>query len=208
MQKAGRTIALLFIFLLFYFSARLMVGLSYPGDNLNYTTLRTKDLTPTKDPEFARDSGGGAAFLSFIKESVIPNVEREYRVDKNQRAIAGWSFGGLFALTAMYKEPQLFNRCVAISPAVPWHKGIINQMYDDFFKSNQKFSGRVFISYGKNENPNFVSAVIEFQKKVDDKKNDNVKLMNVSVENMGHAGAKASGYAQGLSWVWQDLEPN
>lgn len=186
----------------------IMVGLSYSGDNLNYTALRTKDLTPTKDPAFIRDSGGGATFLSFIKESIIPKIEREYRVEKNQRAIAGWSFGGLFALYAMYKEPHLFNRCVAISPAVPWGKGMINQVDDDFFKLNKEFNLRLFISYGDNEDPSFISAVSNFQNKVGSRKESNFKVMNFSVENMGHAGAKASGYAQGLTWVWKDINSN
>jgi uncharacterized protein len=80
---------------------------------------------------------------------VVPKIEREYRVEKNQRAIAGWSFGGLFALYAMYSEPHLFDRCVAISPSVPWDKGVINQLNDDFLESNKMFNARVFISYGE-----------------------------------------------------------
>lgn len=185
----------------------IMVGLSYPGDNLNYTALRTKDLTPTKDVRFVRDSGGGAEFLSFIKESVIQKIESEYRAEKSQRAIAGWSFGGLFALYAMYKEPHLFKRCVAISPAIPWNNEFINQVDDDFFKLNKTLNARVFISYGKNEDTNFVSVVSKFQNKLGDRKDNNLKVMNFSVENMGHAGAKSSGYAQGLIWVWKDIAP-
>ncbi|MES2826414.1 MAG: alpha/beta hydrolase-fold protein [Pseudomonadota bacterium] len=186
----------------------IMVGLSYSGDNLNYTALRTKDLTPTKDLAFVRDSGGGAAFLSFIKKTVVPKIEREYRTEENQRAIAGWSFGGLFALYAMYKEPHLFNRCVAISPAVPWDKGMIHQIDDNFFKLNKEFNARLFISYGKNEDPSFISAVSDFQHKVGNRKGSNLKVMNFSVENMGHAGAKASSYAQGLTWAWKDIKVN
>lgn len=186
----------------------IMIGLSYPGENLNYPALRSKDLTPTKDASFVRDSGGGATFLTFIKESVVPKIEREYRVEKSQRAIAGWSFGGLFALYAMYKEPDLFNRCIAISPAIPWDKGFINQLDDEFFKSNKKFNARVFISYGENENADFVSAVSNFQKKAGNRKNHGVKLMNYSVENMGHAGSKSFGYAQGFVWAWKDIKPD
>ncbi len=186
----------------------IMVGLSYPGKNPNYTALRTKDLTPTKDAAFVRDSGGGAAFLKFIKESIIPKIESEYRVEKSQRAIAGWSFGGLFALYAMYSEPRLFNRCVAISPAISWDNEFISQVDDDFFKSNKKFDARVFISYGEKENSAFISIVSDFQRKVEDRKDPNLKLMNFSVENMGHAGAKASAYAQGLIWVWKDIKPD
>jgi len=186
----------------------IMIGLSYSGENLNYSALRTKDLTPTKDATFFRDSGGGAEFLKFIKGIVIPKIESQYRVDKSQRAIAGWSFGGLFALYAMYKEPQLFNRCIAISPAIGWDDGFINQMDDGFFKLNKNFSARVFISHGTNENPEFILAVSDFQKKVENRKDRNVKLMNFTVDNMAHAGAKPFGYAHGLIWAWKDIRPN
>jgi len=186
----------------------IMVGLSYSGNNLNYTALRTKDLTPTKDKTFVRDTGGGPTFLNFIKESVIPKIEREYRADKNQRAIAGWSFGGLFALYAMYKEPQLFNRCIAISPSIPWGNGIIHQIDDEFFKLNKELNAKVFISYGENEDASFVSSASDFQKKVEGRKDSKLKVMNASVENMGHAGSKTFGYPQGLIWIWKDIKPN
>jgi hypothetical protein len=184
-----------------------MVGITYSGVNPNYTALRTKDLTPTKDASFVRDSGGGEAFLKFIKEVVIQKVEGEYRIDANQRAIAGWSFGGLFALYAMYSEPQLFNRCIAVSPAIPWDNEYISQVDDKFFKSNSKFNARLFISYGQNEAKTFVASVSEFQNKIKSRKGSNLQLMNYSVGNMAHAGAKASAYAQGLVWAWKDIQP-
>ncbi len=184
-----------------------MVGITYSGVNPNYTALRTKDLTPTKDESFVRDSGGGEAFLKFIKEVIIPKVEGEYRIDVSQRAIAGWSFGGLFALYAMYNEPQLFKRCIAVSPAIPWDNEYISQVDDEFFKSNSKFNARLFISHGKNEAQAFVASVSKFQNKIKNRKGSNLQLMNYSVENMAHAGAKASAYAQGLVWAWKDIQP-
>jgi len=184
-----------------------MVGITYSGEKPNYTLLRTKDYTPTKDKSLERDSGGGPVFLKFIKESVIPKVETKYRIDSNQRAIAGWSFGGLFALYAMYSEPELFKRCIAVSPAIPWNNEYISQMDDKFFKANKKFSARLFISYGQNESAPFVTSVSEFQNKIKNRKDSNLQLMIYSAENMGHAGTKASAYAQGLVWAWKDIQP-
>lgn len=186
----------------------IMVGLSYSGENLNYPTLRTRDLTPSKDSTDSRESGGGATLLNFIKSAVIPKIESDYRAESSQRAIAGWSFGGLFALYAMYKEPNLFNRYIAISPAVPWNNTFINQLDNEFSKSTNQLNSRVFISYGKNENPSFALAVSEFQNKLENRKYQNLNLMNYVVENMGHAGSKSTGYSQGLVWVWKDIDFN
>lgn len=184
-----------------------MVGITYSGVNLNYTELRTKDLTPTKDKSFVRDSGDGEKFLKFIKEAIIPKIESEYRIDRSQRTIAGWSFGGLFALYAMYSEPELFKRCIAVSPAIPWDNKYLNQLDEKFFKENKKINARLFISYGQNESAPFVAAVSEFQNKLKNRNDSNLQLMIYSAENMGHAGTKASAYAQGLVWVWKDIQP-
>jgi uncharacterized protein len=184
-----------------------MVGITYSGKKSNYTALRTRDLTPTKDENFMRDSGGGEAFLNFIKESIIPQVEGKYRIDTNQRAIAGWSFGGLFALYAMYSEPELFKRCIAVSPSIHWDNEYISQLDNKLFHSNRIFSARLFISYGQNEAPAFVASVSKFQNKIKNRKDSKLQLMNYNVENMAHAGAKASSYAQGLVWVWGDIKP-
>lgn len=183
----------------------IMVGISYSGENLNYPILRTRDLTPSKDSTDSRESGGGATLLNFIKSSVIPKIESDYRAESSQRAIAGWSLGGLFALYAMYKEPNLFNRYIAISPAVPWNDTFINQLDNEFSKSTNQLNSRVFISYGKNENPSFTLAVSEFQNKLENRKYQKLNLMNYVVENMGHAGSKSTGYSQGLVWVWKDI---
>lgn len=93
-----------------------MVGITYSGEKPNYTLLRTKDYTPTKDESFERDSGGAPAFLKFIKESVIPKVETEYRIDSNQRAIAGWSFGGLFALMRYTASQNYLSDALLLAP--------------------------------------------------------------------------------------------
>jgi len=108
----------------------------------------------------------------------------------------------------MYKEPDLFNRCIAISPAVPWDDGFINQVDNEFFASKNQPASKLFISYGENESHAFVSAVSKYQNKIEKSKYEDFNLMNFSVENMGHAGSKSIGYAQGLVWAWKDINPD
>ena len=186
----------------------IMVGLSCAGHEVNHSVLRTRDLTPTKDPGLERESGGGAEFLKFIKEAVVTKVEREYRVNTGERAIAGWSFGGLFVLYAMYQDPAFFNRYIAISPSVRWHNGFMSAVDDEFVKSHKELDARVFISYATNEDANFSATVADFQKRLADRKYAKLQLKNYVVEGMGHAGTKPTGYAQGLAWVWKDIAPN
>jgi predicted alpha/beta superfamily hydrolase len=88
-------------------------------------TDRTRDLTPSHvdvmfgDSTFARTSGGGDKFLEFIEKELIPYVEGKYPVS-GYRTFVGHSFGGLAAVNALYRRPELFHNYVAIDPSMWW----------------------------------------------------------------------------------------
>ncbi|MGI9069302.1 MAG: alpha/beta hydrolase [Pyrinomonadaceae bacterium] len=73
-------------------------------------TDRTRDLTPTKGtgPNATQSptAGGADNFLKFIETEVIPQIEKNYRVQP-YRVLAGHSFGGLFAVHALITRPEL-----------------------------------------------------------------------------------------------------
>src|ERR1044071_4122432 len=89
-------------------------------------TDRTRDLTPTRVEQLPDNpnvrfptSGGADKFLKFIETELIPQIESKYRVQPF-RVLAGHSFGGLFALHAMFTRPELFNSYIAVSPSLQW----------------------------------------------------------------------------------------
>lgn len=56
-----------------------------------------------------RDFGDGAAeFQRFLKEELIPSVERRTRSDPERRILVGQSLGGGFALYSAHTDPDLF----------------------------------------------------------------------------------------------------
>ena len=87
-------------------------------------TERRRDLTgPTavaSDREVAPRVGGSAAFRAFVRDELIPAVERRYRCN-SQRAIVGESLAGLFVVETLLLEPLLFDRYIAISPSLWWN---------------------------------------------------------------------------------------
>ena len=87
-------------------------------------TKRARDLTgPTrvaKDREIADEVGGSEQFRAFLRDELIPNIERRYRCDE-QRAIVGESLAGLFVIETMLLEPKLFDRYIAVSPSLWWN---------------------------------------------------------------------------------------
>src|SRR5689334_23352379 len=117
-------------------------------------TDRTRDLTPVKstaqnpagDLQFPT-SGGADNFLKFIETELIPEINKEYRVQP-YRILAGHSLGGLFAIHAMISRPGLFNSFIAVSPSLQWENGEALKRATDFLKNQKEMKVSLFVSIG------------------------------------------------------------
>ncbi|WP_163321618.1 alpha/beta hydrolase [Draconibacterium mangrovi] len=185
----------------------IMVGLSYPGENVNYDSLRMRDLTPTKWYEFNQNTGDGPGFLQFIEKSVIPTIESNYRADKSIRALGGQSAGGLFSLYAMYSKPELFKRYIAISPAAMWGQNYLFLTDSAYSKLTNELPVRLFLSAGGDEYPAFRAPIIRLQKQIESHHYQNFSLLNYVIEGERHTGVAAEGYTRGLRWIFKDMAP-
>lgn len=87
-------------------------------------TMRRRDLTGptsiTQDRTIAPVVGGSADFRAFLREELIPNIERRYRCS-DRRAIVGESLAGLFVVETMLLEPKMFDCYIAVSPSLWWN---------------------------------------------------------------------------------------
>lgn len=108
------------------------------SDPLRYISSRFRDFTPqtwTLTGPFADDNamawmgtGGAAAFLNCIENSVLPRVAEHLALSGHQLgrlAVAGWSLSGLFASWAWLERPDLFSDLLAISPSLWWNDASI-----------------------------------------------------------------------------------
>jgi predicted alpha/beta superfamily hydrolase len=89
-------------------------------------TQRRRDLTPPtefeSDRAIAPQVGGSAAFRQFIRQELIPEIDRRYRTT-SERAIIGESLAGLFVIETLIEEPSLFRHYVALDPSLWWNGG-------------------------------------------------------------------------------------
>lgn len=128
-------------------------------------TDRTRDLTPTKavGPNAAQfpTAGGADKFLKFIETELIPEIEKNYRVQP-YRILAGHSFGGLFAVHAMITRPELFKSYVAVSPSLQWSDEATLKRAEEFLKERKEFNATLFTSLG-NEPGDIGEAFVLFR---------------------------------------------
>ena len=117
-------------------------------------TDRTRDLSPVKssDKNAAGElqfptSGGADNFLKFFETELIPEIEKEYRVQP-YRILAGHSLGGLFAIHALIAKPGLFNSYVAVSPSLQWENNEALKRAETFLKNQKESKVTLFASIG------------------------------------------------------------
>jgi len=185
----------------------LIVGLSWAGDNPNYDALRSDDYLPTraKGRDGVEKGGGAAHFLSFLEKDVIPLMEREYRADPEHRVIAGASNGGLFALYALFEQPELFWGYVAISPNVGWDDQAILRQERAFHAAHPALDRRVWLSSGSAEMPEYLGRETAFFKQFAASHYRGIALEAYDVPGERHAGVKPEAFNRALRFIAEPL---
>lgn len=125
---------------------------------------RTRDLTPVGgESESARfpTSGGAEAFRRFLVDELRPMVDKTYRTG-GFRALIGHSFGGLFAVDTLLREPDAFCAYLVLSPSLWWHDERLIDGLLEADRNHGMFDAYVYWSMGDEGiemNPPFERAV-------------------------------------------------
>lgn len=110
----------------------MVVGVGYGVDYLDCARLRTADLTPPLGDagkqalgnlvDVTGDVNGGAqAFLSFLIDTLGPEISRRYpEASITDRILFGHSLGGLFTSYALLTRPEAFATFLPTSPSLWW----------------------------------------------------------------------------------------
>jgi predicted alpha/beta superfamily hydrolase len=126
---------------------RFLEGESYMPPTIIVSILgidRTKDLTPTHMNDW-KTSGGADKFLRFIKDELIPYINKEYP-SNGDNTLWGHSLGGLFVINALLTEPQTFKSYIAVDPSLWWDDGYIQKIATDKLPALAASNITLFIS--------------------------------------------------------------
>jgi predicted alpha/beta superfamily hydrolase len=141
------------------FPPTVVVGVGYPSpDPGDIISRRRRDLTPTEIPfpptvpeAAAHGRGKAAAFLRSLREEVIPGIEARYRVHPTDRALIGWSLGGLFGLYTLFHQPESFARYLLVSPSIWWGDTISLVYEHSWAERYADLHAKVFLAAGERE---------------------------------------------------------
>lgn len=178
----------------------IIVGVTWGGENPNPGILRARDYTPTKIGGTTA-TGGGDAFLDFMKSELFPFVETQYRAESDNRILMGCSLGGLFTLYSLFTHTDMFTGYIVASPAISWDNDILYK-YEKTFSEKQLIKPvRVYMTVGdvedgKNSYQKLANTMLA-------KKYKNVFLHSKILENTGHSNTKTETYSRGLQYIFE-----
>jgi predicted alpha/beta superfamily hydrolase len=97
-----------------------LILVAIPNTYIDKVNQRDRDFLPVHVNDNAI-SGGADKFLSFLKNELIPYINKTYP-SNGTNSLYGHSYGGLFSMYAFLAEPELFECCFATDPSFWWNK--------------------------------------------------------------------------------------
>lgn len=163
---------------------------------------RVRDLTPTATER--PGSGGGAKFLEFIGDEVLPLIDREYRTQP-YRIFAGHSLAGLFVTYAMVERPELFGAYIAASPVLGWDKDLVIKAAEKAFARG--FSRKTTYFAGIGDEPEYQEGFDKFQSYLKRSKPKELSFEFRQFKEDNHGSVVLPAYYSGLRMVYDGWAP-
>jgi predicted alpha/beta superfamily hydrolase/CubicO group peptidase (beta-lactamase class C family) len=120
---------------------------NYYKDSIN---MRDRDFTPTlaenSEAKINPVSGGAGNFLLFLKNELIPFINKKCHVKIENNMLYGTSSGGLFAIYAYLNEPMLFKSYITVEPSLWWDNEYINRIAPEKLENKEGIKNSLWIS--------------------------------------------------------------
>jgi hypothetical protein len=116
---------------------------------------RPKDFTPTVNEAYP-SSGGADNFIKFLKEELIPFVDKNYRTEP-YRILFGHSLTGMFSIYTLLTNPDLFNGYIAASPYLMFDNNYVVELAKKNLPGSYQKSKYLYVTLG-NE-PDYFDAI-------------------------------------------------
>jgi uncharacterized protein len=201
-------------------SDAIVIGIGYPEGNNSIEafresfTRRNADLTPVQDEaeeisieknhKRSAPTGDSGNFLKFIKDELVPMIEKDYRADPSRRILAGHSYGGLFGAYAMFEAPDLFDTLIIGSPTLRYGNHYRFQREEAFAEEHSKLPAKVYLYVGEYEedlHDTTVTDTLRLAAILQGRKYEGFSLVKHVFPDQNHCEVAAPGFQWGFKFA-------
>lgn len=191
----------------------IVVGIGNEGDYNDWILERIRDLTPYHVPEYDISSshsigtrgvtGGADKFLLFIKNELIPLAETKYNSDTLNRGFFGYSYGGLFGVYTIIKEPDLFQKYFLGSPSLNYNDFSLLDSLNNM--DSKKLSGikAVYITVGENESGSMLKGFANLWNSLEKKGFSSLDVNPQIIIDEDHRSAALPAYYKAFKYLYR-----
>jgi predicted alpha/beta superfamily hydrolase len=139
--------------------ALLLVGIGYGGSYRSPKNRRMRDYTPTvmKGEE---GTGGAEPFRIAVRDEIIPLLEAQFPLKREERGIAGHSLGSLFGLYAFFQDESLFTRALLSAPSIWYDDRSVLKIEEAFSHRHRALAAKLFLSSGEDDSPSMKADLL------------------------------------------------
>jgi len=186
----------------------IIVGISYGQGTDSWWEKRERDYTHSNDSLNAKGSlkktGGADNFLRFVRNELIPVINKKYKALPDRNALMGISYGGMLASYVLFSQPDLFKSYIIIGPTLVWNHGSILNMEKRYFNDNKSLNKMVYIAYGSEDSKGWViNPTEDFLKNIQMHNYEGLKLTHQVLEGETHISAYATALTHGLKILFR-----
>ena len=141
-----------------------LVGLGYGASYAQPGNRRGRDYTPTAHTD-EPTSGGGEAFIAFLRERFWPDLAQRIPIDGAVRGLAGHSLGALLVLQALWQDEPFFTHHLASAPSIWWDDRSILRLGRERQARRPALPARLFLAVGERDSESMLGdlALLEAQ---------------------------------------------
>lgn len=133
----------------------ILVGIGYDVASIADTAqVRVRDFTPTCDEAFVASTshpqelcGKADQFIAFIRDELKPFIAGRYRATQDT-TLVGYSFGGVFALHALFAGNDIANRYIIGSASIEWDGEVLFAEESSYAEKHSDLPKTVYLSAG------------------------------------------------------------
>ncbi|MCS4435890.1 alpha/beta hydrolase [Aquiflexum gelatinilyticum] len=191
----------------------ILVGILSVGNEKDWHKQRNMDYTPTVYDlswlklkiEFGgmfldeTNTGGAEHFMHFLKNQIIPTIEKEYKVNAKTRGILGHSFGGLLAFYSFVNYNDLFANYILLAPAIWWND---SEIFQDKASLLSQKEAKMFIAMGTGEINMLKIPLGKLTEELKSKDNEKLVMTYKQYENATHNSVLPQGIYDGIELLY------